>query len=67
MAASKADEMVAKVAGKEELCRNLEQQLTDHKQNAIKYESEIGQLKQTLASKEESIKRYARLSDCIDT
>lgn len=48
---------MAKLSGKEELCRSLELQINDLKQSAIKYESEIGQLKKSLDTKEETITR----------
>ena len=46
------------MAGKEELCRNLEQQIAEYKQNFIKHESEVAQLKKALDNKEETIRRY---------
>ena len=42
----------------EELCRNLELQINELKQSAIKSESKITQLKKTIDSKEEEVKRW---------
>jgi hypothetical protein len=57
MDVGKVEEFKTKLAGKEELCRNLEQQLNDLKQGAVKNESKIGQLKKTISSKDENIGR----------
>ena len=50
--------MGVKLAGKEELCRNLELQINELKQSAIKSESKITQLKKTIDSKDEEVKRW---------
>ena len=50
--------MGVKLAGKEELCRNLELQINELKQSAIKSESKITQLKKTIDSKDEVVKRW---------
>lgn len=55
--AGKADEMVARFSGKEELCRNLEQQIAECKQNSIRQESEVNQLKKSLDIKDEALKK----------
>ena len=49
--------MGVKLAGKEELCRNLELQINELKQSAIKSESKITQLKKTIDSKDEEVNR----------
>lgn len=51
--------MSVKLSGKEELCRNLEQQINELKQSAIKYDSEISQLRKTISSKDEAVTRLA--------
>jgi len=61
--AGRADEMQAKLSGKEELCRSLEQQIIDMKQNSIKYDSEISQLKKSLDAKDDTV---ARLNNFMD-
>lgn len=58
MSVGKVEEYKTKLTGKEELCRNLEQQLNDLRQSAVKSESKIAQLKKTVASKDENIVRY---------
>ena len=50
--------MGVKLAGKEELCRNLELQINELKQSAIKSESKITQLKKTIDSYDEEVKRW---------
>ncbi|XP_067928545.1 early endosome antigen 1-like [Watersipora subatra] len=65
--AGRFDEVVAKLAGKEELCRNLEQQINDGKQNSIKHESEITQLKKALETKDESLMRSSVLHEEMKT
>ncbi|KAF6018010.1 hypothetical protein EB796_023691 [Bugula neritina] len=59
--AGRADEMQAKLSGKEELCRSLEQQIIDMKQNSIKYDSEISQLKKSLDAKDDTVARASAM------
>lgn len=59
--------MGVKLAGKEELCRNLELQINELKQSAIKSESKITQLKKTIDSKDEEVKRWDLDYNSVDS
>lgn len=55
------DELKARLSGKEELCRKLEQQLSEQKQGLVKCEGEISQLRRSLEGKEEGMSRLVCL------
>ena len=59
--------MGVKLAGKEELCRNLELQINELKQSAIKSESKITQLKKTIDSNDEEVKRWDLDYNSVDS